>query len=270
MAVLGPLEDDPEGQVMSRAGALGFIHEIVREYMSYRAQTEASARPGAVRRELIEIAEKAAALKKALAGASGLARLAILKVCGSMQEVPQDLGRLALFDSADGDDLPSPGVGGERDDSAQWFAKLTGLELLHRTTAEDSRFNDGGGGQLRAQGRWLGTPNHWLVRQCRALLEACGRPCGGGKDGPLVLLLSALRELTIGPGSEAAFNNDIREVLAAAHSDLNHQAATTLFVLRDLRRRKPAGDAATQEAERVYAEILGKLDEALGIDVDLG
>ena len=238
LAILGPLEDDPQGQRLSRAGAEATLQAIVLEYESFTEKLDRAPRPGKIRQELNKIAKRAAALRQVLADSSDIARLAVWATCG-VTEKPSDPRMHEVYLSADGAQLPYPGMPDiDQNMSSLWLKRLEALEHIHKIAAQDHRLDDSGGSNLRAHSRWFDTPNHWLVRQCRALLGACGRPCGGTREGPLVLLLSAVREMAVGDGTRTTFTNDIREVLKAPQARLDHNIEVARFVLYDLHRRQ--------------------------------
>ena len=268
MAELGPLEDDPQGQRMSRGGAERFLNATIQGYADFLNEIESGIRPGRVREELVEIAEGAANLRRALQTSSDYARLAVDDLCGGGRMNPDPEMRY-FFELADGFSLPGPGsLDGHRDDSAHWLVKLEALEAIHRRAAEDPKWNDTGNGQLRAGHRLGWTPNNFLIRRSRALLAACGRPHGGGRGGPLDRLALAIREVaTHQAGTTMA--ESISAVLRAPHAQANHEAETAGAILEDLRGRRPEGHPDTVAAELALHELHEKLRTALDLEPPL-
>ena len=230
--ILGPFEEDPPGLRLSITGAEAALLQIAHSYAEYRViEWKFGERPKQIKSELLEIADKAAELKKALMKATPIAWDAIWMLDCYVRE--------------------------NQTQETHWVERINYLEYLCRLSAENPKFRDGGGDKARAQGRLYGTPNHWLVRQCRALLTSCGKSRGGSKDGPLVKLLSAVagKEESV----QTSFNNDIKEVINQLDADLDLKFNTARLVLQDLRRRRPEGHPDIQEAERLVAEIPEKI-----------
>jgi len=152
------------------------------------------------------------------------------------------------------------------DSGFPWMIKLHQLKQIYKLASEDPRLKDKGGRYLRAESRWDGTPNHWLVRQCRSLLGACGKSHGRSTEGPLVDLLLAIAGKE--DSEHTAFNNDIQEVLRVAKNDLNHQRQMAMYILCDLQRRRLFGDRDLQEANRVNMNIREQMVKEAGGDVE--
>ena len=248
MAALGPLEDDPQGQTMSRGGAEACVREIAEWYVDAVQEVKTTPRPGEVKAKLLVVAKRAAELREAMEMVTGYAQIAVLIECAAILK-SQDPEMLKIYETADGQDLPNESVwNGEPNGSARWLARLNALESLYNRVAEDPRLTDGGGPSLRLISRWVGAPNFQLVCRCMALLTACGKRFGRrSADGPLVKLLSAVA----GKDKDmlTSFLNDIAEVVDNPHAENIQKFYAALWISVDLRGRRPEGHPDIQEAE---------------------
>ena len=251
MEVMGPLEENPQGWTMSRAGAEACVLNIADCYEEEMGQMGIALRPKRVKEEFLEIAEKAEQLRNALMISTDSQTILFIFCHADVNH--QDTTLLELFDDIDNPkyvgnvprktcklrsnilDTEEPRLPQRPPElhysPSPWVARLECLEAIARKAAEDPRLKDGGGKHLRALPKWVGTPNYQLVTRCRALLAACGKSCGGSKRGNLVKLLSAVagKERSI----ETTFNNDIREVLANPLTIKWHEAAVERLILSD-------------------------------------
>jgi hypothetical protein len=208
---------------------------MARDYVFFKDGMEKfGIRPGKVKSDLLKIAKNASILRKSIMDVSPIAWEAE-----------------SLMEYWFMGDHPAQPI--------DWVSKLSYLEAICDLAADNPKFHDGGGNTLRAEGRWNGTANHLLVRQCRALLEACGRPSGGSTGGSeaktLVNLLAAVRDAAYGDGGQFTFTHDIHEVLRWPGEWVVHKLRVAELILDDLRSRMPKEDQDIQEAERVVLEI---------------
>jgi len=255
MEILDPLEEDPQGQTMSRAGAEIAVQDMAFNYAESMDRMKQGPRPKDVHEELLKIADMASALEKALVNASDMTRQAAWEKAVKVNQAEPNPHFTEM--------MPIYAFGGS---GFPWMIKLHQLKQIFRLAAADPRLIDNGGRYLRAESRWEGTPNHWLVRQCRALLGACGKSCGGSTEGPLVNLLSAIAGKD--DSKQTTFNNDIQEVLKVGKNDLHHKRRIAMYILCDLQRRRLVGDGDLQEANRVNMNIREQMVKEAGGDVE--
>lgn len=277
LEILGPLVPDPLGQKMSKAGAESMIINIAEDYERRIKQNNIGPRPGKVKSELLAIVKKAKDLEKAwegfedaIAEASDLAHAIAHRVAfdehGHVQnQLDTPLLRVFLYGH-----FPPP---------TKFLHDIARMKAIHEIAAKSELLEDKGGRNLRAMSRLYGTPNHWFVAQCRSLLHACGRPCGGSTGGSetrtLPNFLAAVREIAQGPTANLpnesefhTYDNDILEVLKKPYSNLEHQLQAANMIFFDLNNRKPEGDNDLEKARSLCSEILERLVEESGADIE--
>jgi len=227
MRTLGTLEEDPQGLNMSRVGAEIYVHEMAEMYaFDQKGTKKFGTMPAKVKRELLQLAQKTNELSEALHKASRFATEVIWMIDAHQM--------------------------GEYHSTTDWTSKLNYLESILQLAADHPQFNVSGG-SLRLESMGNCSPNHLLVKKCRALLGACKRPHGGSKRGPLVELLSAVAGKP--EATQTTFNNDIREVMNWPNAAIDHELKVAQLISYDLRRRRSKNHPDIQEIERVISDL---------------
>jgi len=228
MRLLGPLKDDPDDLVLSKAGAEQTVLDLARNHLEMALTKPMKNGWVLVRRQLDEIEQAAGTLSQALATTCGLTAHALLRT-GSQLHTQRFLQQLNSL--------------------IQDVSRA--LELVPENNMGDAV----------AALVQVGTANERLVLGCQNLLYACGHTAVGAKAGGLLEEFSALvKALALGPDCLGGGlpSGAMRSAKLKGRSRSNNLKLEALFLITgDAHRRRGPESELVRRAQKELEKWAG-------------